>query len=82
MVMRALGIGPAGSLIGRGAFGAEGRLVVADFRSPANDSTLGVTVAEAIRTDLTQSANLSVMTRAACGRDAAHAEACRCVDDV
>ncbi|HEX6943515.1 MAG TPA: protein kinase [Gemmatimonadaceae bacterium] len=65
MVMRALGIGPAGSLIGRGAFGAKERLVVADFRSPASDSTLGATVAEAIRTDLAQSANLSVMTRAA-----------------
>ena len=64
MVMRAMGIGPAGSLIGRGAFGAKEKLIVADFRSP-NDSTLGVTVAEAIRTDLTQSANLSVMTRAA-----------------
>jgi tetratricopeptide (TPR) repeat protein len=65
MVMRALGIGPAGSLIGRGAFSAKERLIVADFRSPSNDSTLGATVAEAIRTDLTQSANLSVMTRAA-----------------
>jgi tetratricopeptide (TPR) repeat protein/tRNA A-37 threonylcarbamoyl transferase component Bud32 len=65
MVMRAMGIGPAASLMGRGAFGAKEKLVVADFRSPANDSTLGATVAEAIRTDLTQSANLSVMTRAA-----------------
>jgi len=65
MVMRALGIGPAGSLIGRGAFGAKEKLIVADFRSPSNDSTLGATVAEAIRTDLTQSANLNVMTRAA-----------------
>ena len=65
MVMRAMGIGPAGSLMGRGAFGAKEKLVVADFRSPASDSTLGATVAEAIRTDLTQSANLSVMTRAA-----------------
>jgi eukaryotic-like serine/threonine-protein kinase len=65
MVMRALGIGPAASLIGRGAFGTKEKLVVADFRSPASDSTLGATVAEAIRTDLTQSANLSVMTRAA-----------------
>jgi tetratricopeptide (TPR) repeat protein/tRNA A-37 threonylcarbamoyl transferase component Bud32 len=65
MVMRALGIGPAGSLMGRGAFGAKEKLVVADFRSPASDSTLGATVAEAIRTDLTQSVNLSVMTRAA-----------------
>jgi len=65
MVMRALGIGPAATLIGRGAFGAKEKLIVADFRSPSNDSTLGATVAEAIRTDLTQSANLNVMTRAA-----------------
>jgi eukaryotic-like serine/threonine-protein kinase len=65
MVMRALGIGPSASLIGRGAFGTKEKLVVADFRSPASDSTLGATVAEAIRTDLTQSQNLSVMTRAA-----------------
>jgi tetratricopeptide (TPR) repeat protein len=65
MVMRALGIGPAATLIGRGAFGAKEKLIVADFRSPTNDSTLGATVAEAIRTDLTQSASLNVMTRAA-----------------
>ena len=65
MVMRALGIGPVGSLMARGAFGAKEKLIVADFRSPASDTTLGATVAEAIRTDLTQSANLSVMTRAA-----------------
>ncbi|HEX6313469.1 MAG TPA: serine/threonine-protein kinase, partial [Gemmatimonadaceae bacterium] len=65
MVMRALGIGPAASLIGRGAFSAREKLIVADFRSPASDSTLGATVAEAIRTDLTQSQNLNVMTRAA-----------------
>jgi eukaryotic-like serine/threonine-protein kinase len=65
MVMRALGIGPVGSLMARGAFGAKEKLIVADFRSPSSDSTLGATVAEAIRTDLTQSANLNVMTRAA-----------------
>jgi tetratricopeptide (TPR) repeat protein/tRNA A-37 threonylcarbamoyl transferase component Bud32 len=65
MVMRAMGIGPAGSLMARGAFGVKEKLIVADFRGPANDSTLGATVAEAIRTDLTQSANLNVMTRAA-----------------
>ena len=65
MVMRAMGIGPAGSLIARGAFSGREKLIVADFRSPASDSTLGATVAEAIRTDLTQSRNLNVMTRAA-----------------
>jgi tetratricopeptide (TPR) repeat protein len=64
MVMRALGIGPMGSLQGKGVFGAQETLVVADFRSPADDSLLGVTAAEALRTDLAQSPSLNVLTRA------------------
>ena len=65
MVMRALGIGPMGSLMGAGQFGRQETLVVADFRSPPGDSTLGATVSEAVRTDLAQSRHLNVMTRAA-----------------
>ena len=65
MVMRAFGIGPAGSLIGKGTFGAKETIVVADFKSPASDSSLGVTAAEALRTDLAQSTSLKVLTRAA-----------------
>jgi eukaryotic-like serine/threonine-protein kinase len=64
MVTRALGIGPAASLRGKGTFGEQETVVVADFRSPANDSTLGPTVAEALRTDLAQSRALNVLTRA------------------
>ncbi len=64
MVMRAMGIGPFGSLQGRGTFGAEETLVVADFRSPPGDSTLGATAAEALRTDLAQSRSLQVLSRA------------------
>ncbi len=64
MVSRAMGIGPAASLRSTGAFGENETLVVADFRSPANDSTLGPTVAEALRTDLAQSSQLRVLTRA------------------
>ena len=64
MVTRALGIGPAASLRGTGAFGDRETLVVADFRSPPGDSTLGGTVAEALRTDLGQSSSLNVLTRA------------------
>jgi tetratricopeptide (TPR) repeat protein len=64
MVTRAFGIGPAASLRGKGAFGARETVVVADFRSPAADSTLGPTVAEALRTDLGQSSSLNVLTRA------------------
>lgn len=64
MVMRALGIGSMGSLMGKGAFGAHETIVVADFKSPVNDSTLGITVSEALRTDLAQSTNLKVLTKA------------------
>lgn len=64
MVMRAAGIGPFGSLRGTGAFGSSERLVVADFTAPSDDPTLGVTVAEAVRTDLAQSKALNVMSRA------------------
>jgi tetratricopeptide (TPR) repeat protein/tRNA A-37 threonylcarbamoyl transferase component Bud32 len=62
---RAYGIGPAASLMSAGEFGAREKVLVADFRPPANDSALGATVAEALRTDLAQSPNLSVLTRAA-----------------
>ncbi len=64
MVTRAFGIGPAASLRGKGAFGAQETVIVADFRSPAGDSALGPTVAEALRTDLAQSSSLKVLTRA------------------
>ncbi len=61
---RALGVGPAASLMAKGEFSERETIVVADFRPPADDSLIGTTVAEALRTDLAQSANLSVLTRA------------------
>lgn len=64
MVTRALGIGPAASLRGSGVFGERETLVVADFRAPTTDSTLGPTVAEALRTDLAQSQALTVLSKA------------------
>ncbi|MGQ0539327.1 MAG: protein kinase domain-containing protein, partial [Gemmatimonadaceae bacterium] len=64
MVMRALGIGPAGSLMAAGKLNANETVVVADFQGPADDSTLGTTVAEALRTDLGQSSSFKVLTRA------------------
>ena len=65
MVMRALGIGPAGSLLGAGKLGAGDQIIIADFKSPASDSTLGLTVTEALRADLAQSTVLRVMPRLA-----------------
>ncbi|MBU6366486.1 MAG: protein kinase [Gemmatimonadetes bacterium] len=65
LTSRATGIGPAASLIGSGAFNTRESVMVADFRPPASDAGLGITVAEALRTDLAQSPNLAVLTRAA-----------------
>ena len=64
MVSRAMGIGPAASLMSKGEFGERESVVVADFRPPAGDTLLGLTVAEALRTDLGQSKNLRVLSRA------------------
>ena len=61
MIMRALGIGPAGSLMAAGKLGERERVLVADFEGPASDSLLGPTVTDAFRTDLAQSANLSIV---------------------
>ena len=55
MVLRALGVGPAGSLIASGKFAATDKVLVAAFDAPAADSSLGPTIAEAVRTNLAQS---------------------------
>jgi len=65
MVMRALGVGPAGSLVGAGKLGAGDQLILVDFASPATDSTLGLTVTEALRADLSQSTLFRVFPRLA-----------------
>jgi len=65
MVLRALGIGPAGSLMGAGKLAANDQLIITDFASPATDSTLGLTITEALRADLAQSSVLRVLPRLA-----------------
>ena len=55
MVLRALGIGPAGSLLAAGKLSASDQVLVAAFDAPAADSSLGATIAEAVRTNLAQS---------------------------
>jgi tetratricopeptide (TPR) repeat protein/tRNA A-37 threonylcarbamoyl transferase component Bud32 len=59
MVLRALGIGPAGSLLAAGRLEDRGRLIVTSFPSP--DSSLSLLVTEAVRTNLSQSRVVSVM---------------------
>jgi eukaryotic-like serine/threonine-protein kinase len=61
MGMRALGIGPAGTLIARGELAPMTRILVADFAAPPQDSLLADAVADALRIDLTQSPVLQVV---------------------
>ncbi len=53
--MRAMGIGPAATLITSGALSERDKLVLADFENRTSDSLLGESVTEALRIDLSQS---------------------------
>ena len=61
MILRALGIGPAGSLQAAGKLSASDKVIVAAFDAPAADSSLGSTIGEAVRTNLSQSRAVHVM---------------------
>ena len=61
MAMRALGIGPAASLMAAGKLGERERVILADFRGEV-DSSLRFTVTEALRADLSQSKSLDVLS--------------------
>ena len=65
MIMRALGIGPAGSLLASGKLSANDKVLVAAFDAPAADSSLGSTIAEAVRTNLSQSSAVHVVPTSA-----------------
>ena len=65
MLLRALGVGPSGSLMAAGQMSARERVVLAEFAGKTSDSLLPPTVTEAFRTDLAESANLNVMPAAA-----------------
>ena len=61
MVLRALGIGPFGSLLAAGTLQKNERILIADFASSASDSTIGPVVTDAFRTALGQSQSISVV---------------------
>src|SRR5262245_46443780 len=60
MVLRAFGIGPAGSLLASGRVSSGEPLLVADFTTSAADSGLSGVLAEALRTSLGESRVISV----------------------
>jgi tetratricopeptide (TPR) repeat protein len=55
MTLRAMGVGPFATLVSAGVLAERDRLVLADFTNRTSDSTLGASITEAFRIDLTQS---------------------------
>src|SRR5205085_4286927 len=67
MAMRALGIGPAGSLLASGKLDKRDAIVLADFRTTSTDSSLGHVVSEAVRQGLSESSVLTLKQPAEIG---------------
>ena len=67
MTLRALGIGPVGSLFAKGVLKERDKVVVTDFRVVRADSTFGAMLSEAVRTGLSQSGAISVVSPADVG---------------
>ena len=62
MVVRELGIGRPSTLLSTGFLQPRERLLIADFRSRTPDSLLGLTVADAFRTDFARSSVVTTMS--------------------
>jgi tetratricopeptide (TPR) repeat protein/predicted Ser/Thr protein kinase len=61
MTLRALGIGPVGTLLAAGRLAPNARLLVADFKVAGLDPGVGHALAEAARTALAESRKVSVV---------------------
>jgi len=61
MLLRALGIGPAGSLLAAGRFSARAPVLITDFATANTDSSLGPVVSDAVRAGLGQSKVISLV---------------------
>jgi tetratricopeptide (TPR) repeat protein len=64
MSLRAMGIGPAGSLLAMGAINARERLLVTDFKVTNADSSLGRVLGDATKTTLAESKVITLATPA------------------
>ncbi|MEO8336404.1 MAG: protein kinase [bacterium] len=64
MTLRALGIGPAGSLLAAGKLTGDNEIVVADFVMKGKDSSLANVVTEAVRTGLSESPLFTILSPA------------------
>jgi len=64
MTLRALGIGPAGSLLAAGKLTGDNKLVIADFVMNGGDSSLANVITEAVRTGLSESPLFTIVSPA------------------
>ncbi|HEY5218893.1 MAG TPA: protein kinase [Gemmatimonadaceae bacterium] len=62
MLLRALGIGPVGSLFAKGVLKENDRVVISDFRAVHADSTFAAMIGEEVRTGLSQSGAIYVVS--------------------
>ncbi|MDB4883480.1 MAG: protein kinase [Gemmatimonadetes bacterium] len=62
LVLRVLGIGPSASLLASGKLSAQDRVLVAGFDAASKDSALAEVVSEAVRTNLSQSRAVHVVS--------------------
>ncbi|MFL5493239.1 MAG: protein kinase domain-containing protein [Gemmatimonadales bacterium] len=67
MAMRLMGIGPVGTLVASGVLKDREPLVLADFENRSADSTLGPSLTEAFRVDLSQSPTVRLLDASAIG---------------
>jgi len=59
MLLRSLGIGPAGSLFAKGVLELHDKIIIADFSAP--DTVFAGTITDALRTDLSRSKAVTVL---------------------
>ncbi|MDB4874456.1 MAG: protein kinase [Gemmatimonadetes bacterium] len=64
MLLRAFGVGPAGSLLASGRFSTKAPVLIADFVTTNTDSSLGTVVSDAVRAGLGQSSVISLVRTA------------------
>ena len=67
MAMRALGIGPVGTLVAAGTLKERQKVILSEFVNRAADTTLGPTLTEAFRVDLAQSPTVQLVDASAIG---------------
>jgi tetratricopeptide (TPR) repeat protein len=68
VVTRAMGIGPAASLISSGKIANRQRIILADFANRTSDTTQGATVTELMRVGLSRSQAVSIVDADQVGR--------------